>query len=108
MDGLWLILIGSSVGGFVAGSIALLLGGVGGQLKLQKMLLLMADEIVQVNARVEREIKRRNVDQRHDRGGAGDPMVAELEKIANSGGGGARPATPADVMAEARRRGMVR
>lgn len=57
-----LVVIAAGVGGFVAGVIALAVGGLGVLLQFRRQLSATADAIDEVAVRVEREVKRRAAD----------------------------------------------
>lgn len=69
------------VGGLLAGVVALAVGGVGDQWRVRRALRLLADQLGDTEAKLEREVKRRNA-------------TSEAPR--------ARGATPADVLAELR------
>lgn len=108
MDSFYAILIGSALGGLVSGVIALLVGGVGGQWRLQKQLFIQGDLIGELHQRVEREVKRANVMTRFTKEKP-DPLVDALaQQAANAPGSTIAPRSGTDVLGEARRRGLVR
>jgi len=106
METFWWILGGSLIGGFVAGSVALMLGGVGGQIKLGRQISTMGDLFTELHGKVEREIKARASSARWSKPDPADALVDELAKAATAHV--ARPTTPADVLASAKRAGLVR
>ncbi|MGH2609265.1 MAG: hypothetical protein ACRDHF_09275 [Tepidiformaceae bacterium] len=114
---MWLeILLPALLGGCFAGVLALVVGGVGGMLETRRAVRNLADMVGDLQVQVQREVKRRAGESRQDQA-RGDKVLDELVRRAQDGsgstieGGGytsAPPKTGADVLALARRRGLVR
>jgi hypothetical protein len=97
------------LGGLLAGCLALVVGGVGGMAQTRRAVLKLADRVEDLDQRITREVKTR-AGQATQAARRGDPVVDQLAQAAQAGGGyqPSGPPTGSSILAEARRRGIVR
>jgi len=114
---MWLeILLPALLGGCLAGAVSLVVGGVGGIHQTRRSVAQLAELVGDLSVQIQREIKHR-AGQASNFGRKADPLVEELARRAQEGpgstiGGGAAMETPpkngAEVLARARRQGVIR
>ncbi len=101
------------LGGLLAGALSLVVGGVGGMLETRRAVRNLADMVGDLQVQVQREVKRRAGESRFK----GDPVVDQLVQrsqdapgstIAGGGYTSVPPQNGAQVLSDARRRGLIR
>ena len=100
----------AALGGLLAGLVSLAVGGYGGVRTLQRALAMLADRVEDLDTRITREVKTRAATLAVEAKRGKDDMVEQLVHLARHPVEPVNdtPKNPAQVLAAARRQGLIR